>query len=91
MATYAIKWDEKILVTSENKDLLVWYKFIEKELEEEDKVKLDKKKAIQEIATLSDQLNLLAKILYKLTEWNENPEIIEARQVYENIQNILNN
>lgn len=28
MKTIAIKWDEKILVTSENKDSLIWYEFI---------------------------------------------------------------
>ena len=34
--TYAIKWDEKILVNSENKDLLVWYEFIQEEMTDEE-------------------------------------------------------
>ena len=29
--TYAIKWEEKILVTSQNKDTFVWYQFIQEE------------------------------------------------------------
>jgi len=36
MLTYAIKGTEKILVTSANKDYLVWYKFIQEENEEEE-------------------------------------------------------
>lgn len=37
MYTYAIKWDEKILVTEINKDSLEWYSFIKQEtLEEND-------------------------------------------------------
>ena len=31
MQTYAIKWNEKILVTSQNKDSLIWYIFIQEE------------------------------------------------------------
>jgi len=39
MATYAVKWEEKILVTEQNKDKLIWYKFIEQDhLEEWDYV-----------------------------------------------------
>lgn len=34
--TYAIKWDEKILVNSENKDSLVWYEFIQEEYPSEE-------------------------------------------------------
>ena len=34
--TYAIKWDEKILVTSQNKDSLVWYEFIQEEYPSEE-------------------------------------------------------
>lgn len=36
MKTYAIKWEEKILVTSQNKDELIWYTFIQEELTERD-------------------------------------------------------
>lgn len=37
MYTYAIKWDEKILVTESNKNFLEWYSFIKQEtLEEND-------------------------------------------------------
>lgn len=35
--TYAIKWDEKILVTENNKNSLQWYKFIQEEISEREK------------------------------------------------------
>ena len=55
--TYAIKWDEKILITSQNKDTLVWYTFIQEEMT--DKEILENKKTsllkeIWEIKTIKD-------------------------------------
>jgi hypothetical protein len=46
MATYAIKWDEKILVTQNNKSYLEWYKFIQEELNEIDLIKNTFKKSL---------------------------------------------
>ena len=37
--TYAIKWEEKILVTSQNKDTFVWYEFIQEEFPSEEHFK----------------------------------------------------
>ena len=52
MATYAIKWDEKILVTPENVNSLVWYTFrelTESELIDYEKQELEKNGYIVEI------------------------------------------
>lgn len=65
MQTYAIKWEEKILVTSQNKDFLVWYEFIQ----EENKIAEIKQKYQDLIFakySLTDQLNM----------WNEATYII---------------
>jgi hypothetical protein len=48
MAIYAIKWEEEILVTSQNKDSLIWYTFIEKEINELDKINQDFENKIKE-------------------------------------------
>lgn len=57
MKTYAIKWEDKILVTSQNKDTLIWYTFIQ----EENKIEEIKQK-YQDIIfwkySLTDQLNM---------------------------------
>ena len=47
--TYAIKWEEKILVTSQNKDLLVWYEFIQEEMTEEEILENKKTSLLKEI------------------------------------------
>lgn len=49
MQTYAIKWEEKILVTSQNKDTLIWYTFIQEEQTELEKLK-------QELETVTNEL-----------------------------------
>jgi anaerobic ribonucleoside-triphosphate reductase len=48
MKTFAIKWEEEILVTSQNKDSLIWYEFIQRELTE-------KEADIEEFKTLEKQ------------------------------------
>lgn len=82
---YKIKYEEWIFVFEDNIEAQELAR-----LKEEQQVKLQKKESIDKIASLSDQLNLLAWTLYKLTEWRTEPEILEARKVYEDIQNILN-
>lgn len=52
--------------------------------------KAQKAKEIDAIASLSDQLNLLADVCYILTEWLTEPKILEARKTLENIREILN-
>ncbi len=97
MATYAIKWNEKILVTEQNKNSLEWYKFVQEELSEADRIELEKKSAIEQIATLSDQLNLLASTLEIVVSYIEvdkpeianEPIIIQSRQVLNWIKSIL--
>ena len=49
MQTYAIKWEEKILVTSQNKDTLIWYTFIQEEQTDLEKLK-------QELETITNEL-----------------------------------
>lgn len=81
MVTYAIKWDEKILVTSENKESLVWYKFVQEELSQKEsdilKYKELEKKAInlrsQYItAEMMPEWRLKEKKLAKiLAEWEK--------------------
>lgn len=63
MQTYAIKWEEKILVTSQNKDFLVWYEFIQ----EENKISEIKQKyqdLIFSKYSLTDQLNMSNEAIY---------------------------
>lgn len=56
MATYAIKWDEKILVTEENKNLLVWYKFIQEEIPKKEKLKIEYKNIQKAITDIKSEL-----------------------------------
>lgn len=60
-----------------------------KRLQDESIAKTQKSKEINDIATLSDQLNLLASVLYRLTEWTADKEIQNARKTFEDIQTIL--
>ena len=50
--TFAIKWEEEILVTSQNKDSLIWYEFAQRELTEEESLEL-------ELEQIDNQLVLL--------------------------------
>lgn len=72
-----------------------WTRFLERQKEKEDKfimqLKLEKKEAINKIATLSDQLNLLATVLDILTKWNTDPIILESKAKFAEIKTILNN
>ena len=57
----------------------------------EEDIKKQKSIDIDNIATLSDQLNKMATEIYKLTEGSTNLETIENRKTFENIKTILNN
>jgi len=59
-------------------------------IQQAEAIRQAKSEQIAQIATLTDQLNLLWRTAYKLTEWSTDPEIIEARQAYEAIQAVLN-
>ena len=59
-------------------------------IQQAEAIRQAKSEQIAQIATLTDQLNLLWRTVYKLTEWSTDPEIIEARQAYEAIQTVLN-
>lgn len=71
MNTYAIKWDEKILVTQQNKNYLVWYRFIQEEISEKELLKVEYRKIktqivevkaeIQEIEDTYDTYNAAGK------------------------------
>lgn len=61
MKTFAIKWDEKILVTNENKDNLIWYKFVQEESEVEE-IKQKYKNIIYSKYSITDQNNMNARI-----------------------------
>lgn len=98
MATYAIKWNEEILVTIDNVLMLEWYTFTEKELIASDEMKVEQKEAILKIASLSDQLNLTAGTLDLVVdllavtnpELLEHPWIIESKSKLNKIKTILN-
>ena len=53
MQTYAIKWEEKILVTSENKDKLIWYTFIQEEQTELEKLKNKLEKVTNDLVNIN--------------------------------------
>lgn len=55
MRTYAIKWDEKILVTEKNKSSLEWYKFIQEELSDKDKIENDFTQAVEQLTAWISQ------------------------------------
>ena len=53
MQTYAIKWEEKILVTSQNKDKLIWYTFIQEEQTELEKLKNKLEKVTNDLVNIN--------------------------------------
>jgi len=72
MATYAIKWEETILVTSENRDSLVWYEF--RELTEQEELELQwyiVNIVDWEIVTTSTDKSNKYEIKWKLTRMSE--------------------
>ena len=52
MKTFAIKWEEEILVTSQNKDSLIWYEFIQRELTETEQKENKKQEILKELWSL---------------------------------------
>ena len=73
--TYAIKWEEKILVTSQNKDNLIWYEFIQEEMTDEEIIENQKTtilKQLWELKQIKDWLELVwedtTEIDLKITE-----------------------
>lgn len=66
--TYAIKWDKKILVNSENKDLLVWYEFIQEEMTDEEILENKKTSLLKEIWELKLILNWITEVWDDITE-----------------------
>ena len=66
--TYAIKWEEKILVTSQNKDFLVWYKFIQEEMTDEEILENKKTSLLKEIWELKLISNWLIEVWDNTTE-----------------------
>jgi len=54
-------------------------------------LKQQKREAILKIASETDQLNLMAAVIEKLAEGNNDPLIENARQVFGGIKEILNN
>ena len=72
-----------------NIDNVTWWIFIS----DEDlliKLKQEKSEAIQKLASLTDQLNSLARVLMELTKDTENEVIKKERKLYQDIQTILN-
>ena len=76
--TYAIKWEEKILVTSQNKDNLIWYEFIQEEMTDEEILENKKKEILRqlwELKQIKDWLELVwedtTEIDLKITELKE--------------------
>lgn len=61
MVTYAVKWDKKILVTEQNRNSLVWYKFIQEELSEIDAIKQKYWYIIYSKYSQTDQANMTAR------------------------------
>lgn len=58
MATYAIKWDNKILVTEKNRSSLEWYKFTQCDLMEEDIINKEFQSAIDQFTTWYSQAEI---------------------------------
>lgn len=70
--TFSIKWEEKILVTSKNKDSFDWYKFIQEEMSE-------KQKDIKNFLSLKNKAKEL-RTDYQLYEMSEDPISIKTRE-----------
>ena len=56
MTTYAIKWDEKILVTEENKSSFIWYKFIQENMSEKESMILEYKDTQKQIVSIKSEI-----------------------------------
>jgi len=84
-----IKWDISWHIQPTQAELETAWAEVEA-IQQAEAIRQAKSEQIAQIATLTDQLNLLWRTLYKLTEWSTDPEIIEARQAYEAIQAVLN-
>jgi len=82
-------WYNKELNQPTQEELRSAWVEVEKKLKLEE-LKKQKSEEINSIATLSDQLNLLADVCYILTEWNTEPKILEARKILENIRVVIN-
>jgi len=84
-----IKWYNKTITQPTQTELETAWAEVEA-IKQAEAIRQAKSEQIAQIATLTDQLNLLWRTVYKLTEWSTDPEIIEARQAYEAIQAVLN-
>ncbi len=58
MATYAIKGEDKILVTEQNRNSLEWYKFIQAELSEKDLVEQEFQNSIKQLTEWFSQAEI---------------------------------
>jgi hypothetical protein len=81
--TYAIKWDEKILVNSENKDSLVWYKFIQEEMTDEEILENKKISLLKEIWELKQIKDWMGLVWEDTTEIDK--KIQELKKEYNNL------
>ena len=66
--TYAIKWEEKILVTSQNKDNLIWYEFIQEEMTDEEILENQKTSILKQLWELKLILNWMIEVWEDTTE-----------------------
>ena len=84
------KWYNKDIKQPTEQELqLAWNEILTEQ--EINKYKTEKKEAIEKIASISDQLNLIASVLDTITSENPNTEIIsEAKAKFSEIKNILN-
>jgi hypothetical protein len=81
--TYAIKWDEKILVNSENKDSLVWYEFIQEEMTDEEILENKKTSLLKEIWELKQIKDWVLLVWEDTTEIDK--KIQELKKEYNNL------
>lgn len=81
--TYAIKWDEKILVNSKNKDSLVWYEFIQEEMTDEEILEKQKTSLLKEIWELKQIKDWMGLVWEDTTEIDK--KIQELKKEYNNL------
>jgi len=100
--TFAIIEKERVVLSElDIEKINLWYKYTgwkfiktdevkarEKEMQLQ-KAKQEKLKLINDIASLSDQLNLLAGCIEVLAEGNDDPRLEYARGKFNEIKNIL--
>lgn len=100
MVTYAIKWDEKILVTEKNKNSLEWYKFIQEKILEKDLIEKEFQDTIQLFSSWYSQVEIdsweiKVKEAEKVLNWETseflNTLVIEWETVEELVTKILQN